>query len=69
MNLWGFTPSFLGELTGLLHEFFAEKLPQNPEKGEFYLPAAVDELIQSGKATGASADNRRALVRRHLSRG
>ena len=51
MNLWGFTPSFLGELTGLLREFFAEKLPQNPEKGEFYLPAAVDELIQGGKAT------------------
>ena len=51
MNLWGFTPSFLGELTGLLREFFAEKLPQNPEKGEFYLPAAVDELIHGGKAT------------------
>lgn len=51
MNLWGFTPSFLGELDGLLRAFFAEKLPQNPEKGEFYLPAAVDALIQSGKAT------------------
>ena len=51
MNLWGFTPSFLHELTAMLREFFAEKLPQNPEKGEFYLPAAVDELIQGGKAT------------------
>lgn len=51
MNLWGFTPSFLGELTAMLHEFFAEKLPSNPEKGEFYLPSAVDALIQNGKAT------------------
>lgn len=51
MNLWGFTPSFLGELTTMLHEFFAEKLPSNPEKGEFYLPSAVDALIQNGKAT------------------
>lgn len=51
MNLWGFTPSFLGELTTMLHEFFAEKLPSNPEKAEFYLPSAVDALIQSGKAT------------------
>ena len=51
MNLWGFTPSFLGELTAMLRSFFAEKLPQNPEKGEFYLPAAVDALIQDGKAT------------------
>lgn len=51
MNLWGFTPSFLSELDTMLREFFAEKLPQNPEKGEFYLPAAVDTLIHRGKAT------------------
>lgn len=51
MNLWGFTPSFMRELTAQLRDFFAEKLPQNPEKGEFYLPAAVDTLIQRGKAT------------------
>ena len=30
---------------------FAEKLPENPMKGEYYLPFAVDELIQAGRAT------------------
>ncbi len=50
MNLWGFTPSFLPALEGGLRRFFAEKLPQNPMKGEYYLPFAVDELIQSGRA-------------------
>lgn len=51
MNLWGFTPSFLRELTAMLRTFFAETLPQNPEKAEFYLPYAVDALIAGGKAT------------------
>ena len=51
MNLWGFTPSFLSELTAMLREFFANTLPENPEKAEFYLPYAVDALIRSGKAT------------------
>lgn len=49
MNLWGFTPRFLDELTTLLRGFFAETLPHNPEKGEFYLPFAVDALIRAGK--------------------
>ncbi len=51
MNLWGFTPSFLPALDDGLRRFFAEKLPQNPMKGEYYLPFAVDELIQAGRAT------------------
>ena len=51
MNLWGFTPSFLRELTAMLHEFFAHTLPKDPEKAEFYLPGAVDTLIRKGKAT------------------
>lgn len=50
MNIWGFTPSFMDNLTGLLQAFFAEKLPQNPQKAEFYLPGAVDSLLQQGKA-------------------
>ena len=51
LNLWGFTPSFLPSLDDGLRRFFAEKLPANPMKGEYYLPFAVDELIQAGKAT------------------
>lgn len=51
MNLWGFTPSFLHELNTQLHDFFHEKLPQDPMKAEFYLPFAVDTLITQGKAT------------------
>ena len=51
LNLWGFTPSFLPSLDDGLREFFAEKLPQNPMKGEYYLPFAVDALIKADKAT------------------
>lgn len=51
MNMWGFTPSFLGELDSQLKEFFEKELPKNPEKAEFYLPFAVDRLIRDGKAT------------------
>lgn len=51
MNLWGFTPSFLRELDTQLHDFFREKLPQDPMKAEFYLPFAVDTLITQDKAT------------------
>ncbi|NCB28844.1 MAG: nucleotidyltransferase [Clostridia bacterium] len=51
MNLWGFTPSFLPALDGLLRDFIATELPKNPEKGEFYLPFAVDRLIREGRAS------------------
>lgn len=51
MNLWGFTPSFLRELDGMLAGFFTDKLPTDPMKAEFYLPSAVDALIRAGKAT------------------
>ena len=51
MNLWGFTPSFLRELDGMLADFFAGKLQDDPMKAEFYLPSAVDVLIVAGKAT------------------
>ena len=51
LNLWGFTPSFAEELDAGLCRFFAERLPANPMKGEYYLPFAVDELLRAGKAT------------------
>ena len=51
LNLWGFTPSFMDTLDQGLRRFFAEKLPENPMKAEYYLPFAVDELIRAGRAT------------------
>ncbi|MBQ8145010.1 MAG: nucleotidyltransferase [Butyricicoccus sp.] len=51
MNLWGFTPSFMSELDGMLHEFFENKLQTDLTKAEFYLPSAVDALIRAGRAT------------------
>lgn len=51
MNLWGFTPSFMKVLTDLLRTFLENELPLNPAKAEFYLPFAVDSLIQSNQAT------------------
>ena len=51
MNMWGFTPSFLEELESGLTTFLREELPKNPLKGEYYLPFAVDHLIQEGRAT------------------
>lgn len=50
MNMWAFTPSILEELEGAFERFWEEKLPTNPLKAEFYLPAAVDALVQAGKA-------------------
>lgn len=51
MNMWGFTQSFLDELESGLRTFMMEELPKNPAKGEYYLPFAVDHLIQNGQAT------------------
>lgn len=51
MNMWGFTPSFLSELSSLLKDFLKNDLIKNPLKAEFYLPFAVDNLIKSEKAT------------------
>ena len=51
MNMWGFTPCFLDELETGLRTFMTDELPKNPAKGEYYLPFAVDHLIQNGQAT------------------
>ncbi len=50
MNTWGFTPSFLGELKAKFATFLAEAMPKNPEKAEFFLPFAVADLLEEGKA-------------------
>jgi hypothetical protein len=48
LNTWGFTPMFFEQLESLFAKFLGEH--GNEAKTEFYLPAAVAELIQNGKA-------------------
>ena len=51
MNMWGFVPSFLNELESKFAVFMKTLAVSNPEKAEFFLPFAVDELLHEGKAT------------------
>ncbi len=50
MNLFGFTPSFMGELEKIFQKALPEILRDNPLKGEFFLPTAVSALIEAGRA-------------------
>ena len=50
MNFWGFTPSMLHELEARFAAFLDQALEENPQKGEYFLPGVVDQLIQEGKA-------------------
>ena len=49
MNMWGFSPQVFIQLERLFSEFLKENL--NVLSSEFYIPFAVDNLIQSGTAT------------------
>ena len=51
MNMWGFTPSFLREIIQRFPRFLTEKVPENPQKAEYFLPGSVSELVEEGKAT------------------
>ena len=51
MNLWGYTPSFLTEIENRMAAFLEKALAENPNKGEFYLPLLVSDLLQEKKAT------------------
>jgi choline kinase len=50
MNFWGFTPSMMKEMEDRFPAFLDKALTENPMKGEYFLPAVVDSLIQEGKA-------------------
>ena len=50
MNLWGFHRSFLDEAWARFPAFWEETMAKNPEKGEYYLPSVVSQLIGEGKA-------------------
>ena len=51
MNLWGYTPSFLAEIESRMAAFLDKALAENPNKGEFYLPLLVSDLLKENKAT------------------
>ena len=51
MNMWGFQKSLMEELKKGFPEFLKANLDKNPLKCEYFLPFAVDDLIQEGKAT------------------
>ncbi len=50
MNMWGFTPSLLTELEARFPLFLDRALKENPLKAEFFLPFAVNELLDEKKA-------------------
>ena len=50
MNIWGFTRSFLDEALARFPAFLDKALAENPEKGEYFLPTVVSQLIDEGKA-------------------
>ena len=49
MNMWGFQPSFFPLLEERFRLFM--ETSGDSDKSEFYIPFAVDELIQAGSAT------------------
>lgn len=51
MNLWGFPQSFMGHLKEAFPHFLDKTMKENPMKGEFYLPFAVNDLMQKGLAS------------------
>ncbi len=51
MNFWGFTSQVFSELGGYLPVFLDKKLAEDPLKGEFQIPAVVDDLIKKGRAS------------------
>jgi UTP-glucose-1-phosphate uridylyltransferase len=48
MNMWGFTPALFGDLKKLFVEFLTKHGTE--EKSEFYIPAAVNDLVHGGRA-------------------
>ena len=51
MNFMGFMPSFLEEAKALFPRMLDEILAKNPLKGEYFLPAIVQQMLTEGRAT------------------
>ena len=50
MNFWGFQRSFLDEAQARFPYFLDRILAENPEKGEFFLPLLVSDMLDRGLA-------------------
>lgn len=50
MNMWGFQQNLMEELEKRFPAFLEENLSANPLKCEFFLPSAVQQLMEEGKA-------------------
>lgn len=50
MNMWGFSREMMEELKKGFPVFLQENLSKNPLKCEYFLPFAVEELMEQGKA-------------------
>ena len=48
MNLWGYTPQFLQELADRFPAFLDKALAENPQKAEYFLPLAIEDLLSEG---------------------
>ena len=48
MNMWGFTPALFAPLRERFVEFLKKHSAE--EKSEFYIPAAVNEIVSAGRA-------------------
>ena len=51
MNMWGYTPSFIGEIEARFPAFLDAVLKQGNPKAEFFLPSTVSQLLKENKAT------------------
>lgn len=51
MNLWGFGESFVAEAWKRFPAFLDQALLTNPQKGEYFLPSVVSDLLAEEKAT------------------
>ena len=50
MNFWGFTGSFIGHAKRMFPQFLERTIPGDPMTGEFYLPAAIAQLLEENAA-------------------
>lgn len=49
MNMWGFTPAVFSQLESRFDQFL--KAGRGADSGEFYLPEAINDLVDAGEAT------------------
>ncbi len=51
MNFWGFSRLMMDEMIANFPEFLDKAISENPMKGEYLLPLAVERVLKEGKAT------------------